>query len=163
MPEKRRAKTPEKPVEIDSRLSVFFKKNNKAIIFTGVLIAIIIIIYIFYSYQINQSEYNAWEALSVFRGTHTDTRSIGMTDIQGLLDKTEGSSAEPWILYYSYTVFMSKGDLDNAQKMINNLQSKYPDHYLCKNRTPLNSNSLLESSKSFLDKELNWKTSYSNL
>lgn len=131
-------------------LLTIYKNNSQIII--GVTCAVIIII-IGIVFWINTTESNndkAWFAFSKFKQETMSATDIEDSKIQEVLNAVEGTSAEPWVLYYCASVHFKNRQFQNAAELNNRLQRDFKNHYICKNE------SLYPKFNSLTNAEIEW-------
>ena len=128
----------------------FFVKYKNHLL-SLILITTIIIIVIVVSIKINKSKQeDAWASLSKYLDPSYPIDSITESTINEILSSAEGTSAEPWAMYYCTTIFIRNRNFKDAEQILNKLNTLHKNHYIYSNSTlPSNSNSIIE-------KELKW-------
>ena len=142
-----------KKTDADMDVLKLFQQNRKTIIYSTCSVLIVVIFCIFYNIYTASSENTSSAFLSSFRANHSNVQSVTLTDIRELFDKTEGTAAEPWAKYYCLYIYFNKNDLENALKMLSDLESNFDDHYISKN------DAFLRNVREILSKEKLWLNS----
>lgn len=126
------------------------KDNIKPISVVVISILIVVIIVLVYTNYTTTRENDSWQALSVFQTETMQSLMVDQGKVQEFLAEIDGTTAEPWALSYCTSLYFNKRDFDRASQMLDRLNEKYENHYICKETD------FYETARSMINKELEW-------
>ena len=130
------AKKQTKPLAADIGKSqdplLTLQKNIKPISTVVIAILIVVIVVIAYTNYTNTRENDAWNRFEEFKRDMMQSLTIDESKVQNFLTEIEGTSAEPWALAFCTSLYFDKRNFVKASMMLDRLEERYKNHYLCK-------------------------------
>jgi len=109
------------------------QNNIKPISIIVIAALVITIVILSYTNYTESQENDSWQALNDFQMQTMRSLTVDQSAVQEFLSEIEGTSAEPYALAYCTDLYFNKRKFDQASKMLDLIDDKYKNHYLCKN------------------------------
>jgi hypothetical protein len=131
-------------------LELLQKHKSKIITYTLVVLVVIVVV-IFYATYTKTSEDTAWGDFAAFQQTVATETKVNRSDIQEIIEKTEGSSAEPWVMLFCTKLYFNQREIESAVDLLKRLEDKFSGHFICQNSL------LFQTVKTVIENEEAWR------
>jgi hypothetical protein len=146
---KKKVETPDVLPSTDV-LELLQKHKSKIITYTLVVFTVVVIV-VFYTNYTTSSEDQAWTDFSSFQQSIVPQTTVSRSDIQEIIEKTQGTSAEPWVLLFCTRLYFNQRETESALELLNRLEDKFSGHFICENDL------LFQKVKRLIEEEEAWR------